>query len=325
MAEKKKNMKKNMKGGENRKERADHLLAEEKAEVKEVSEEKAPLREVKSAPEEKAPVPETKGTPEGKAPVPEEKEKAAGEGAAQQVKKDEGGKIRPGAEISEKIREARERRREEVLQRRMEMRDEAEQRRVKFQESAKEMSEDLRQMLAKEIEEMNHREKTRGVEILGIFARHNFYAGGFTPLELRTTLEDLGPTFVKIGQIMSSRVDLLPESYCRELERLRQDGVTESELTRVREQTKSNIVIGLESSAARMNRLGYGELFLGRSMDAGALLAQYDAVTCEDVLASARRLLDPKSLSFSAVGRLSPREDYLKILQSHSESALPRH
>ncbi|MCR4591160.1 MAG: hypothetical protein K5668_10120 [Lachnospiraceae bacterium] len=65
--------------------------------------------------------------------------------------------------------------------------------------------------------------KTRGAEIMGIFARHNFYAGGLTPLELRTTLEDLGPTYVKIGQIMSSRTDLLPESYCEELVKLRQN------------------------------------------------------------------------------------------------------
>ena len=65
--------------------------------------------------------------------------------------------------------------------------------------------------------------KRRSAEILGVFAKHNFYANGLTPEELRTTLEDLGPTYVKIGQIMSSRVDLLPESYCKELEKLRQN------------------------------------------------------------------------------------------------------
>ena len=65
--------------------------------------------------------------------------------------------------------------------------------------------------------------KRRSAEIWGVFAKHNFYAGGLTPEELRTTLEDLGPTYVKIGQIMSSRVDLLPERYCKELEKLRQN------------------------------------------------------------------------------------------------------
>ena len=65
------------------------------------------------------------------------------------------------------------------------------------------------------------RSNRRSAEILAVFTKHNFYSGGFTPEELRTTLEDLGPTYVKIGQIMSSRTDILPEAYCRELEKLR--------------------------------------------------------------------------------------------------------
>ena len=71
--------------------------------------------------------------------------------------------------------------------------------------------------------EKEGKKKGRGLEIFGVFAKHNFYANGLTPEELRTTLEDLGPTYVKIGQIMSSRLDLLPESYCKELEKLRQN------------------------------------------------------------------------------------------------------
>ncbi len=85
------------------------------------------------------------------------------------------------------------------------------------------MGERLKALLKTELEEYRRREKTRAAEMFSIFAAHNFYANGFTPVELRTTLEDLGPTYVKIGQIMSSRVDLLPESYCRELEKLRQN------------------------------------------------------------------------------------------------------
>ena len=71
--------------------------------------------------------------------------------------------------------------------------------------------------------EKNHakKSKSRAAVIMGIFAKHNFYANGLTPYELRTTLEDLGPTYVKIGQIMSSRTDMLPKAYCSELEKLR--------------------------------------------------------------------------------------------------------
>lgn len=85
------------------------------------------------------------------------------------------------------------------------------------------MSAKLKSLLADEISKYKSREKTRAAEMIAIFSSHNYYAGGFTPYELRTTLEDLGPTYVKIGQIMSSRVDLLPESYCKELEKLRQN------------------------------------------------------------------------------------------------------
>ena len=42
--------------------------------------------------------------------------------------------------------------------------------------------------------------KRRSAEILAVFTKHNFYSDGFTPEEMRTTLEDLGPTYVKIAQ-----------------------------------------------------------------------------------------------------------------------------
>ncbi|MCA1684999.1 MAG: AarF/ABC1/UbiB kinase family protein, partial [Planctomycetia bacterium] len=40
---------------------------------------------------------------------------------------------------------------------------------------------------------------------------------------LRMVCEDLGPTFVKLGQVLSTRPDLLPESYTSELTALRDD------------------------------------------------------------------------------------------------------
>lgn len=46
---------------------------------------------------------------------------------------------------------------------------------------------------------------------------------GLTPEKLRMILEDLGPTFIKIGQIMSMHSDILPERYCDELMKLRSD------------------------------------------------------------------------------------------------------
>lgn len=42
-----------------------------------------------------------------------------------------------------------------------------------------------------------------------------------TPRRLRRMLEDLGPMFVKMGQILANRSEILPQEYCDELRRLR--------------------------------------------------------------------------------------------------------
>ena len=101
--------------------------------------------------------------------------------------------------------------------------DELENEKEQIKRSTEEMSAELKRLLESEIKVFHQREKHRSAEMIAIFARHNFYANGLTPQELRTTLEDLGPTYVKMGQIMSSRVDLLPTVYCKELEKLREN------------------------------------------------------------------------------------------------------
>ena len=119
--------------------------------------------------------------------------------------------------------EKKQKRQDAIQKTKKELHDELERRKEKLQHTNAEMSAKMKQLLSGELRDMKKHDKTRGVEIMAVFAKHNFYANGFTPEELRTTLEDLGPTYVKIGQIMSSRVDMLPESYCKELEKLRQN------------------------------------------------------------------------------------------------------
>ncbi|WP_080799226.1 ABC1 kinase family protein [Arabiibacter massiliensis] len=56
-------------------------------------------------------------------------------------------------------------------------------------------------------------------EIYAILQKHHFLKG-FSPEEFRTMLEDLGPSFVKIGQTLSTRSEILPKAYCDELAKL---------------------------------------------------------------------------------------------------------
>ena len=59
----------------------------------------------------------------------------------------------------------------------------------------------------------------RLAEITKILGRHHFLRG-FSPEEFRSMLEELGPSFVKIGQTLSTRSDTLPKVYCDELAKL---------------------------------------------------------------------------------------------------------
>ena len=98
-----------------------------------------------------------------------------------------------------------------------------------------------------------------------------------------------------------------------EIEKFRQDGITDRELCTARELIKSGIILSLESSSSRMNRLGSGLLLLGKCLTADEIIERYDAVTAESVLALAREKLAPEKMGFSAVGRIAPADDYLSV------------
>lgn len=68
----------------------------------------------------------------------------------------------------------------------------------------------------------DHASGRRLKEIMGVLRKYQI-TKGLTPVKLREILEDLGPTYVKLGQIMSMRSDMLPEKYCQELVKLRTD------------------------------------------------------------------------------------------------------
>lgn len=64
--------------------------------------------------------------------------------------------------------------------------------------------------------------KGRLREMSAVLRKHEI-TRGVSPEKLRMILEDLGPTYIKIGQIMSMHSDILPKRYCEELMKLCSD------------------------------------------------------------------------------------------------------
>ena len=64
--------------------------------------------------------------------------------------------------------------------------------------------------------------RSRLGEIRHVLAR-NHITRGVTPEKFRTILEELGPTYIKLGQIASLHSDILPKRYCDELLKLNSD------------------------------------------------------------------------------------------------------
>ena len=100
-----------------------------------------------------------------------------------------------------------------------------------------------------------------------------------------------------------------------ELELFRKEGVTGEELSRTKEQLKTTLLMSLESTNTRMSSMARNEMVFGHAQAPEEAVAKLEAVTAEEVHALARELLDFENMSFSAVGNVSKKEDYLKLFQ----------
>ncbi|MBI2461169.1 MAG: insulinase family protein [Candidatus Rokubacteria bacterium] len=91
-----------------------------------------------------------------------------------------------------------------------------------------------------------------------------------------------------------------------ELARLRDKGITEEELARSREHLKGNLMLSLESTSSRMNRLAKQEIYFGQFFSLDEILAAVDAVTVEEVGRLIERLVVERDLSLVALGPVEP-------------------
>ena len=88
----------------------------------------------------------------------------------------------------------------------------------------------------------------------------------------------------------------------REMGKMRTEPVEAEELERTKQQLKSSTLLALESTAARMNRVGRSVILGTELLSPEEIAARIEAVTAEDVMRLANEHLDTEKMYLSAVG-----------------------
>jgi predicted Zn-dependent peptidase len=97
------------------------------------------------------------------------------------------------------------------------------------------------------------------------------------------------------------------KSTLKELRDLKKSSVTEEELRRAKDHLKGSLMLSLESTSSRMNRLAKHELHLGSFLTMDAMLAAIDGVKHDEVQALISELLDEERLALTTLGPLDRR------------------
>jgi predicted Zn-dependent peptidase len=93
-------------------------------------------------------------------------------------------------------------------------------------------------------------------------------------------------------------VDVIAE----QLQRVQEETVSEEELDRTKQQLKSSTLLALESTAARMNRIGRSVITGTELLKPEEISARIEAVSAEDIRCLARKHLNLDRMYLSAVG-----------------------
>lgn len=104
------------------------------------------------------------------------------------------------------------------------------------------------------------------------------------------------------GGVEVSKAQAALEAIIGELRNLRDDGVTEAELTRIKEQVKGGMLLGLEDTWSVASRNGRHELRYGEVIPVEQIVAWIEAVSHEDIQRVARRVIRDDNLYLAVIG-----------------------
>ena len=92
----------------------------------------------------------------------------------------------------------------------------------------------------------------------------------------------------------------------KELNRLKDENLSKDDLGKIKEQLKGNLMLGLENTSSRMNRLARNEFLAGRYFSLDETVASIDAVKPDEIIDVARELFIIDNFTAVTLGPADP-------------------
>lgn len=102
--------------------------------------------------------------------------------------------------------------------------------------------------------------------------------------------------------------------------RLKQEKVSDAELSGAKEYIKGNLYMAAESSENQMVRLAQNEFHFGRNIPLKTVVERIDAVTSDDILQLVNTLLEDNTLSLTMLGQVVDRNAHEELVNTYMKT-----
>ncbi len=119
-----------------------------------------------------------------------------------------------------------------------------------------------------------------------------------------TSYRDTGLVTIYAGADPSNTGEVV-RLITKELRKIKSEGITPAEETRVKNQIKGSLVLSLESSNSHMSRIARQEIYFGKYLSIDDIIKGVESVTREDVQRVARQLFTRENASLTILGPVS--------------------
>ena len=125
--------------------------------------------------------------------------------------------------------------------------------------------------------------------------------------------QDTGAMGISAG-IAPSRFNEALKAIAEQLARLKEEDVSEEELSKAKEFIKGRLLLQLEDSSSVAAWLGRQELLLGKILTVDEVIEAIDAVTPQDIRRLAKQLLNPTKMNLSIIGPFNKEKNWVQLL-----------